>query len=137
MDLSKLPALNASLNAMSFLLISLGYFFIQQRALTAHIMCMLAACGTSTLFLISYLFYHFHHGSTKFQGEGPIRIVYFAILISHTILAMAILPMVIKTLVHGFQGKFGKHVAIARWTLPIWMYVSITGVAIYWMLYRM
>lgn len=137
MDYSKLPALNAALNATSALLLILGYIFIRQRAIKAHTMSMVAACCTSALFLISYLTYHFHHGSTKFQGQGILRVVYFAILISHTILAVVILPMVLKTLFHGVVGRFPEHVRIAKKTFPLWLYVSVTGVVIYWMLYQM
>ena len=136
MDYSTLPAVNAALNATSALLLILGYVFIRQRALTAHTMAMMAACGTSTLFLISYLTYHYHHGSTHFQGHGFIRVVYFAILISHTILAIVIVPLAITTVIRGFRSQFPKHVKIARLTLPIWLYVSVTGVIVYWMLYH-
>ena len=136
MEFSTLPAVNASLNATSAFLLTLGFVFIRQRAITAHTMCMLAACGTSTLFLISYITYHIHHGATHFPGEGFIRIIYFAILISHTILAVVIVPLAIITLYRGLRGQFVKHVAIARLTLPIWLYVSVTGVVVYWMLYH-
>ena len=137
MDISKLPALNAALNATSALLLVLGYFFIRRRLIKSHITCMIIACGTSLLFLISYLYYHYHHGSTRFQGQGFIRPVYFTILISHTFLAVVILPLIILTLVRAFSGNFIKHAAIARITYPAWLYVSVTGVVIYWMLYRM
>jgi putative membrane protein len=136
MDYSKLPALNAALNATSGVLLVLGYIFIKQRLMKSHTICMVAACGTSTLFLVSYLTYHFNHGSTKFQGEGLIRFIYFAILISHTILATAIVPLAIVTLFRGLTGNFAKHVTIARVTFPLWLYVSVTGVIIYWMLYH-
>ncbi len=136
MNISMLPALNASLNATSALFLILGYIFIRQRAMTAHVMCMLAACGTSTLFLVSYLTYHYFHGTTRFQGEGLIRMVYFTILISHTTLAIVIVPLVITTLFRGLRGKFPQHVKIARLTLPLWLYVSVTGVIVYWMLYH-
>ncbi len=137
MELSTLPAVNASLNAASAFLLTLGFIFIRQRAITAHTMCMLAACGTSTLFLISYIYYHYHHGTTHFPGHGAVRIFYFTILISHTILAVTIVPLAITTLSRGLRGQFPKHVAIARITLPLWLYVSVTGVVVYWMLYRM
>ena len=137
MDISKLPSLNAALNAASAFLLILGYIFIRQRAIKAHTMSMAAACCSSTVFLISYLTYHFHHGSTRFQGQGIIRIVYFAILISHTILAVVIVPLALKTLLRGLAGNFPAHVSIARKTLPLWLYVSVTGVVIYWMLYQM
>ncbi len=136
MDLSILPSVNASLNAASALLLILGYTLIRQRAITGHTICMLAACGTSTLFLISYLYYHAHHGSTPFEGQGWIRPLYFTILISHTILAVVILPLIFVTLSRAFRSRFDKHRRIARITLPLWLYVSITGVVVYWMLYR-
>lgn len=137
MDLSTLPSLNAALNATSALLLVTGYLFIRQRAIKAHTICMVTACFTSTLFLISYLTYHFFHGATKFPGHGWIRPVYFSILISHTILAVAVAPLAIVTFVRGITGQFQKHVKIARITFPIWLYVSVTGVLIYWMLYKM
>src|SRR5688572_22837892 len=133
MDYSKLPALNAALNATSGVLLVLGYLFIRQRLLKSHTICMVAACATSTLFLISYLTYHYHHGSTPFQGQGFPRLVYFSILISHTILAVVIVPLAIITLFRGLTGDFMKHVKIARITFPIWLYVSVTGVVIYFM----
>ncbi|MBI3306586.1 MAG: DUF420 domain-containing protein [Candidatus Omnitrophica bacterium] len=136
MDISLLPGVNASLNAASAVFLVLGYFFIRQRAITAHTMCMLAACGTSTLFLVSYLTYHYFHGSTRFLGTGWIRPVYFAILISHTILAVVIVPLAITTLYRGLRGRFDKHVRIAKITLPLWLYVSVTGVVIYFLLYH-
>ena len=137
MDYSKLPALNAALNATSGVLLLLGYIFIRQRLMKSHAICMLGACGTSTLFLISYLTYHFHHGSQPFQGQGIVRVVYFTILISHTILAVVIVPLAINTLIRGLTGNFAKHVKIARVTFPLWLYVSVTGVVIYLMLYQM
>lgn len=136
MDISKLPALNAALNATSALLLVLGYFFIRRRLIKSHTMCMMMACGTSVLFLISYLYYHYHHGSTRFLGQGFIRPVYFSILISHTILAVVILPLIIITLARALSGNFIKHAAIARITFPLWLYVSVTGVIIYFMLYH-
>lgn len=137
MDGSNIPALNASLNAASAFLLILGYIFIRQRALTAHTITMLGACGTSVLFLISYLAYHYVHGSTRFQGAGWIRILYFGILISHTVLAVVIVPLVSITLWQAFHGRFERHVKMARITLPLWLYVSVTGVVVYWMLYRL
>ena len=101
----------------------------------AHRLCMLSAFATSSLFLISYLTYHYQVGSVPFQGRGWIRFVYFAILISHTILAAAIVPLVLLTLARALRGRFDRHKRIARWTLPLWLYVSITGVIVYWMLY--
>jgi uncharacterized membrane protein YozB (DUF420 family) len=130
-----LPAVNAGLNATSALLLVLGYIFIRQRALTAHTMTMLGACSTSTLFLISYIYYHLNYEPLRYQGTGFFRILYFAMLISHTILAVAVVPFAIGTLIHALRGKFQKHRAWARWTFPIWIYVSVTGVLIYWVLY--
>jgi len=137
MDYAVLPAVNATLNALSGILLFTGYVFIRRRQITAHRNTMLAAFGSSTLFLISYLVYHAHAGSKPFPGQGPIRAVYFVILISHVVLAAAILPMAITTLTRGLKGQYSRHVRIARWTFPTWMYVSITGVVVYWMLYQM
>ncbi len=136
MDLSQLPALNAGLNSCSTLLLIAGYVFIRNRAIKAHTLCMVTACLTSTLFLISYLTYHYFHGSTRFQGQGWIRLVYFSILITHTVLAVFVPPLAILTLWRGLRGRFQKHVKIARISFPIWLYVSVTGVVIYWMLYQ-
>jgi uncharacterized membrane protein YozB (DUF420 family) len=135
--LSSLPVLNAALNSASALLLLSGYFFIRGGRIAAHRLCMLAAFATSTLFLTSYLIYHYHVGSVAFAGQGWIRRVYFAILISHTILAVAIVPLVLITLSRALRGRFDRHKRIARWTLPLWFYVSVTGVIVYWMLYRM
>ena len=137
MDGSILPSVNASLNATSAFFLALGYFFIRRRALVQHKACMLGACITSVLFLASYITYHAVHGSTRFQGQGWIRPVYFSILISHTILAVAVVPLVIITLTRALKGVFHKHVWIGRITLPIWFYVSVTGVVVYWMLYHL
>jgi putative membrane protein len=136
MDLSILPTVNAALNATSALLLVLGYTLIRQRAITGHTICMLGACGTSAIFLVSYLTYHFFHGATRFPGQGPVRLFYFSILISHTFLAICVVPLVIFTLVFAFRSRFDKHAALARVTLPVWLYVSVTGVVVYWMLYR-
>lgn len=137
MNLSIFPSINASLNAATAVLLILGYFLIRQRAITGHTICMLGAVATSSIFLASYLYYHFHHGTTRFMGEGILRPIYFTILISHTILAVVQVPLIIMTLVRAFRSQFQKHIAIARITLPIWLYVSVTGVVIYWMLYRL
>ncbi len=134
---SSLPALNAGLNATTTLLILLGYWLIKQKAWTGHALCMILAMITSTFFLISYLIYHAHHGSTPFPGQGWIRPVYFSILVTHTILAVVIVPMVLRTFYFALKGRFDRHRRLARWTFPIWLYVSVTGVVIYWMLYRM
>jgi uncharacterized membrane protein YozB (DUF420 family) len=121
------------LNAASAVLLGLGYAFIRRGRTEAHRACMLAAVGSSTLFLASYVVYHIQVG----QGRGPIRILYFAILISHTILAAAIVPLVLVTLRRALGRRFESHRRIARVTLPFWAYVSVTGVVIYWMLYRL
>lgn len=134
---SQLPALNAALNSASAFLLVAGYLFIRKKKIAAHRFCMLSALGSSTLFLISYLTYHYQVGSVPFQGQGWLRVVYFTVLISHTILAAAVVPLVLVTLVRALKGRFERHRAIARWTLPIWLYVSITGVIVYWMLYGM
>jgi putative membrane protein len=131
-----IPAINAILNATSGVLIVLGYIFVRRRQFNAHRACMVAALGTSTLFLISYLIYHYQHGSTKFTGQGWVRPLYFFILLTHTVLATAIVPLVIKTVYHAGQEQFARHMKIARWTFPIWLYVSITGVIVYLMLYQ-
>lgn len=136
MDVSTFPAINAALNATCAVLLVLGYTLIRQRAITAHTICMLAATAVSVLFLGFYLTYHYFHGATRFPGTGPVRALYFTILITHTILAAVNVPLVILTLTWALKGKFQKHIAIARVTLPIWLYVSVTGVIVYWMLYR-
>ncbi|MGH9843776.1 MAG: DUF420 domain-containing protein [Blastocatellia bacterium] len=137
MTTSDLPALNAVLNSISAILLVTGYRFIRRRNRNAHRNCMIAAFATSTLFLISYLTYHYLHGSTKFQGQGIVRAVYFSILFTHTILAVVIVPMVLVTLSRALKARFDKHRRIARWTLPLWLYVSVTGVVVYLMLYQL
>jgi uncharacterized membrane protein YozB (DUF420 family) len=136
-DYTVLPTVNATLNAISGVFLLIGYVLIRQRRITAHRNAMLGAFASSTLFLISYLTYHYQIGSRPFTGQGPLRIVYFAVLISHVILAAAILPMAISTLSKGLRGKYPEHKRIAKWTFPTWMYVSVTGVIVYVMLYRM
>ena len=135
--LTLLPTLNAFLNALSAILLASGYYFIRQRRIAAHKRCMVAAVVTSCLFLASYLTYHIQIGSKPFVGQGPIRTAYFSILISHTTLAAAIVPLVIITLRRAWKGNFERHARIARRTLPLWLYVSVTGVVVYWMLYRL
>ena len=137
MTLRDLPALNAALNATSALLLAAGYAAIRTGRREAHRRFMLAACTSSTLFLVSYLVYHFQVGSVRFAGQGPIRTVYFVILITHTVLAVAIVPLVLVTLTRALRERFDAHRRIARVTLPLWAYVSVTGVVIYWMLYRL
>jgi uncharacterized membrane protein YozB (DUF420 family) len=136
-DYTVLPKVNASLNALSGVFLLVGYVLIRRRQITAHRNAMLGAFASSTVFLISYLIYHAQAGSRAFTGQGPIRYVYFAILISHVILAAAILPMAITTLSRGLRGNYVEHKRIARWTFPTWMYVSVTGVIVYVMLYQM
>lgn len=136
MDIAYLPTVNAILNATSAVLLSVGHRFIRRGNMVAHKRCMISAFGASMLFLISYLIYHYHHGTTQFKGEGFIRPVYFSILISHTVLAATIVPLAVITLSRGLKGEFEKHVKLAKWTYPIWLYVSVTGVIIYLMLYH-
>jgi uncharacterized membrane protein YozB (DUF420 family) len=131
------PALNATLNGTSAVLILIGRRFIAQGKISAHRAVMITAVITSSLFLASYLYYHAHVGSVRFQGQGWARPVYFSILISHTILAAATLPLVVITLSRALRQRFDRHRAIARWTFPIWLYVSVTGVVIYFMLYHL
>ena len=137
MSVSDLPALNATLNGIATLFLLGGYTFIRRRKIEAHRACMLAAVTASALFLISYLVYHANAGSKPFSGTGPVRVVYFFILITHIVLAAAIVPMVLMTLTRALAGRFDRHAGIARRTLPVWLYVSVTGVAIYVMLYRL
>ena len=137
MTLRDLPALNAALNATSALLLAGGYRAIRGGRRETHRRFMLAACASSSLFLVSYLVYHLQVGSVPFAGRGAIRTVYFAILITHTILAVAVVPLVLTTLSRALRERFAAHRRIARITLPLWAYVSVTGVVIYWMLYRL
>lgn len=132
-----MPAVNAALNGTSAVLLAVGYLFIRRKKITAHKVCMGSAFAVSTLFLISYLTYHYHVGSIHFGGQGAIRALYFTILISHTILAVAILPLALVTVYRALKGRFDRHVKIARWTLPLWLYVSVTGVIVYLMLYHL
>jgi uncharacterized membrane protein YozB (DUF420 family) len=131
------PVLDASLNGTSAVLLVVAHRMIKQGRLAAHRALMLTALGTSTVFLASYLYYHFHVGSVRFQGRGWSRPLYFTILISHTILAAAIVPLIIITLSRALRGRFDQHRRIARWTYPLWLYVSITGVVVYFMLYHL
>jgi putative membrane protein len=134
---SVLPHLNATLNASSFVLLSSGYYFIRRKNIPAHRNCQIAALTASVLFLISYIAYHSHHGVTKFAGQGIARPVYFTILFTHTVLAVVIVPFVIVTVRRAKRKDFQRHKAIARWTLPLWLYVSLTGVIVYLMLYHL
>jgi uncharacterized membrane protein YozB (DUF420 family) len=137
-----LPHVNAILNTTSGLFLIAGFIFIRRRRIKAHRASMIAAFLASTIFLVSYILYHsllayyLGQGPTKFKGEGFIRPVYFVILITHTILAIAVVPFILMTLVRALRGNFEKHRRIARWTLPVWLYVSVTGVIVYLMLYR-
>jgi len=135
-SITDLPALNASLNAVSALFLILGYFFIRTKQVNRHRAAMLAAFSTSILFLISYLVYHYHVGSKPFPGQGWIRSVYFMILISHVVLAATIGPLALATLTLAWKERFQTHRRLARWTLPLWLYVSLTGIVVYLMLYQ-
>jgi putative membrane protein len=170
-DVSALPLLNACLNAMSAALLVTGWIFIRRRRFTAHIASMLGAFAMSTLFLISYVTYHYHAGSRPFTGQGVIRPIYFALLITHIVLAAAIVPLALTTIYKGWRAikahtrameprprhvathdsarvsetsnaathdgaRVSAHIQIARWTLPIWLYVSVTGVLVYWLLHK-
>jgi putative membrane protein len=137
MTASSLPTLNAALNSLSAVFLLAGFFFIRSRNRSAHRVCMLSAFGCSVLFLISYLIYHYQVGSVPFRGQGWIRPVYFSILLTHTILAVAVVPLALITLNRALKERFDAHRRIARWTFPIWLYVSVTGVVVYWMLYRL
>ena len=131
------PAIDASLNGTSAVLLLVGRRFIKRGRMAAHRAVMIAALTSSSTFLACYLYYHWHVGSVHFQGQGWSRPVYFSILISHTILAAAIVPMIIVTLSRALRERFDRHRAIARWTYPLWMYVSVTGVIVYFMLYHL
>jgi uncharacterized membrane protein YozB (DUF420 family) len=133
---SVLPHLNAVLNATSGLLLVTGYVLIRRRQVNLHLSCMIAALISSTLFLISYLTYHYYHGATRFAGVGIARPLYFTILVTHTVLAVVILPFIFVTVYRAARGEYRKHKRIARWTFPLWLYVSVTGVVVYLMLYQ-
>jgi putative membrane protein len=135
LDVTALPLLNACLNTVSAGLLVAGWLFIRRRRIVAHVTCMLGAFAVSTLFLLSYVTYHYHTGSRPFAGQGWIRPVYFTLLVTHIVLAAAIVPLALTTIYRGWQRRFDRHVRIARWTLPLWLYVSITGVLVYWLLY--
>jgi protein SCO1/2/putative membrane protein len=135
LPVTKLPAVNAGLNGASGLLLLVGFCFIRARRVGAHRACMLAALGSSTLFLVSYLTAHYYLGSTPYSGQGWMRTAYFGILLSHTVLAALIVPLAMVTVFRAFRADFERHRAIARWTFPLWLYVSVTGVVIYFMLY--
>lgn len=130
------PTLNAALNAVSALLLVAGWRSVRSKRVGRHIACMISACVASACFLLSYLGYHAQAGSIRFLGTGWVRPLYFAVLLSHTVLAVVVVPLVVRTLVLAGRRRFPEHVAAARWTLPVWLYVSVTGVLVYWLLYR-
>lgn len=136
MTVHDLPAVNATLNAVSGLLLVIGYILIRARRIELHRKVMIAAFGTSTLFLICYVVYHVQVGSVPFPRQGFVRPLYFTILITHVTLAAAVPPLAIVTLLRGLRGRYGAHRRIARWTFPIWLYVSVTGVLVYVLLYQ-
>ena len=137
MTVSALPTINALLNATSAVFLTVAYRAIRRMDIERHRRWMLAAAATSALFLVSYLTYHAQVGSVRFTASGPARVVYFAVLLTHTILAAATLPLVLRTLFLGLKRRDDAHRRIARWTFPIWMYVSVTGVVVYVMLYHL
>ena len=137
LTVQELPSLNAALNATSAVLLVIGYLLIRARRIAAHRRAMLSAFTCSIVFLISYLVYHFQVGSVRFQGTGVTRTVYLTILLTHTVLAAAVPILAVITLSRALARRFDRHKKIARWTLPIWLYVSVTGVVVYWMLYQM
>ncbi len=137
MSIADLPGLNALLNLTAAILIGAGFYFIHKKNIHAHKVCMIAALGVSAVFLTSYLIYHYNVGSVRFTKEGWIRNVYFPLLLTHTVLAVVVLPMVLRTVFLAHKERFPQHVRIAKYTFPIWMYVSITGVLVYLMLYRL
>ena len=137
MTFGDLPTLNAGLNAASFALLLVGFWLIRRGRREAHRKAMLLALATSAAFLVSYLVYHAQVGSVRFAGQGPVRTLYFTVLISHTVLAAAIVPLVLLTAARALRGRFEAHRAMARVTLPLWLWVSASGVAVYWMLYRL
>jgi putative membrane protein len=134
--ITDLATVNAVLNATAAVLIGAGFYFIRHKNIEAHKRCMIGAMVISALFLTSYLYYHYHVGNVRFTKPGWIRGVYFPLLATHTALAAVVLPMVLRTAFLAAKKRFGSHVRIARWTFPIWMYVSITGVLVYWLLYH-
>lgn len=135
--IAQLPALNATLNGISAVLLTTGYVLIRRGQVALHKRCMLAALASSALFLTSYVIYHLHTGSRPFAGQGAIRVIYFAILLTHVVLAAVIVPLALITASRGLRSQFDRHARIARWTLPLWLYVSVTGVVIYLMLYQL
>jgi uncharacterized membrane protein YozB (DUF420 family) len=136
-ELSAFPALNASLNGTCAVLLLTGWVLIKSGRREAHRWAMVSAFLCSALFLACYLWYHFHVGSVRFQRTGAVRTVYLSILLTHTVLAAVVLPMILRTLFLAAKGRFEEHRRAARWTFPVWLYVSVTGVTVYWMLYRL
>jgi uncharacterized membrane protein YozB (DUF420 family) len=136
-SIADLPALNATLNATAAVFLVTGYVLIRRGRRDLHRKCMLAALAASTAFLTSYVIYHANAGARLFRGQGPIRVVYFAILITHVVLAVTVLPLALTTAARGLRAQYPQHVKIAHWTFPIWLYVSVTGVVIYVLLYRL
>lgn len=137
MNDSVLPHLNAALNATSGVLLLAGYYFIRRRSVYAHRACMVAALVVSGLFLVSYVVYHSNYGSVRFTGRGAVRTVYFVVLVTHVVLAAAIVPLVVLTVRRALRADYIRHRRIARWTYPLWLYVSVTGVVVYLMLYQL
>ena len=136
-DATVLPHVNATLNGAAALLLVAGFLFIRRQNIAAHRACMIGAFAMSVLFLVSYLTYHYQVGSVRFQGTGGLRTLYLTILATHSLLAAIVPFLALITLWQGLRERFDKHVRIARWTLPIWLYVSVTGVVVYWMLYHL
>jgi len=132
-----LASVDATLNAASAAFLTLGFYFIRRRNIRAHKICMLSAFATSVVFLVCYIAYHYFHGTTHFLGQGAVRSFYFLLLGSHTVLAALIVPLVLTTLYRAWRRRFPQHKRIARWTLPLWLYVSVTGVVVYLMLYHL
>lgn len=137
MNDSILPHLNATLNATSFVFLLLGFYFIRRGNIKAHVACMVSALSVSLLFLVSYVIYHYNYGSVRFRGEGLVRPIYLTILLTHVVLAIVIVPLVVLTVRRALRREFLRHRAIARWTYPLWLYVSVSGVVVYLMLYRL
>lgn len=137
MTVYDLPALNATLNGLAATCLLAGFVFIKRGRQDAHRLAMVGALVLSAAFLASYLVYHYHVGSRPFLGQGAIRVVYFTVLITHVVLAIVIVPMVLVTVSRALSARFDAHRRVARWTWPLWMYVSVTGVIVYVMLYRM
>lgn len=136
-DYSVFPPIDATLNGVTAVLLAIGRALVKRGAVLRHRVVMITAFVTSCAFLCCYLYYHVHVGSVRFRGQGWSRPVYFSILISHTVLAAVVVPMILTTLILGLRGRFNRHRGIARWTYPVWMYVSVTGVIVYLMLYKL